>query len=196
MLQIHLSSRFCQPPRPRTCDLFENIQIIVDGTECPIQRPTDDDIQWLFYSGKKKKHTLKYEVAVNITNGEIVWISGPAPGKTHDLTMLRNNGLLLLLLSGEWLLADKGYQGDSRILVPFKGKWEDLTPWQQTFNRIVGSVRVLVERSIGRIKRFSCLKVPWRHDISLHMIAFTVCAQLAQIGIVVNALEKQINPWL
>jgi hypothetical protein len=57
--------------------MFENVFAIVDGTECPIERPCDDNLQKNFYSGKKKKHTIKYEVAVRITDGQLVWRAGP-----------------------------------------------------------------------------------------------------------------------
>ena len=40
---------------------FATCLVVVDGTECPVERPTDKILQKLVYSGKKKFHTLKYE---------------------------------------------------------------------------------------------------------------------------------------
>ena len=40
-------------------------RVIMDGTERPVQRPTDSEKQKLNYSGKKKGHTRKHLVAVN-----------------------------------------------------------------------------------------------------------------------------------
>ena len=65
------------------------VTMIVDSTECPIQRPCKV-LQEIFYSGKKKKHTLKYEIGVSIQTGLIVWIGGGMTGSTHDLTIARN----------------------------------------------------------------------------------------------------------
>ncbi len=48
---------------------------IIDGTERPIQRDTYD--QEIFYSGKKKAHTLKNALIVS-TLGLIMWL-----GETH-----------------------------------------------------------------------------------------------------------------
>lgn len=42
-----------------------------DGTERPIQRPKVSEVQEDFYSGKKKRHTVKNNVLVN-AKGEIV----------------------------------------------------------------------------------------------------------------------------
>ena len=58
---------------------------IVDVTECPIERPFLNE--WEFFSGKKRRHTLKYEIAVHIQTGRIVWIAGPFRGSVHDLTV-------------------------------------------------------------------------------------------------------------
>jgi hypothetical protein len=86
-----MESRFAQSYFPT--GIFEGILMIVDGTECPILRPGSYSVQNLFYSGKKKRHTIKYELGVRITDGKIVWVKGAAPGKTHDNTMLTVFGL-------------------------------------------------------------------------------------------------------
>lgn len=40
---------------------FPECLIVLDVSECPVQRPKDPQIQKLLWSGKKKMHTLKYE---------------------------------------------------------------------------------------------------------------------------------------
>lgn len=40
---------------------FASCLTAIDATECPVNRPSDPDLQKLLYSGKKKIHTLKYE---------------------------------------------------------------------------------------------------------------------------------------
>jgi len=101
--------------------IFENIFTIVDGTECPIGRPKNS-IQNVFYSGKKKRHTIKYEIGCRITDGFIVWVKGPYPGSQNDITMYRNYKMEESLLENEWVLADRGYQGAEKCVVPYKGK--------------------------------------------------------------------------
>jgi hypothetical protein len=51
--------------------------LIVDGAEQPIERPSRKQRCW--YSGKKKRHTIKTEIAVT-EGGRIVAVSKPAPG--------------------------------------------------------------------------------------------------------------------
>jgi len=61
-----------------------------DATECPLTRPSDPNLHHLFYSGKKKSFTIKYEVTVCPHDGMIWWCAGGVPGKIHDLTLLRH----------------------------------------------------------------------------------------------------------
>ena len=51
--------------------------LIIDCTEQPIERPSRKQRCW--YSGKKKRHTIKTEIAVT-EGGCIVAVSKPAPG--------------------------------------------------------------------------------------------------------------------
>jgi len=81
-----------------------DISIIVDGTECPIQRPHQHDYVY-FYSGKNKQYSIKYEVGIYPLNGLIVWMAGGVGGSVHDLTMLRESSLLTLLRHNEFILA-------------------------------------------------------------------------------------------
>ena len=54
--------------------------LIIDCTEQPIQRPGRKQRCW--YSGKKKRHTIKTEIVIT-ENGRIVSISKPAPGRVR-----------------------------------------------------------------------------------------------------------------
>jgi len=72
---------------------WNNVRIILDATKCPINVP-GDNLNSLFYNGKQKTHTLKYEVAVDITMGYFVWVSGPVPGSVHDIKLAYNSGIL------------------------------------------------------------------------------------------------------
>ena len=56
-----------------------------------MERPVDPVLQRTLYSGYKKRTTLKYEVAMNLETGEPVWVNGPYPGPTTDITIFRSN---------------------------------------------------------------------------------------------------------
>src|SRR5947208_1113301 len=63
-----------------------------------------------FYSGKKKRHTLKSQVVVT-PGGRIASVSKTAPGRTHDLTVLRHTRVLGNLPAEAGVMTDKGYVG-------------------------------------------------------------------------------------
>jgi len=76
---------------------FPDVRLVIDAKEQRIQRPKntkDDngsirDNQKPYYSGKKKTHTLKNQIAVG-PDGLIEAVSDSVPGgATHDLTLLR-----------------------------------------------------------------------------------------------------------
>ncbi len=52
--------------------IFRDVSTIINATKCFVERPADYEIQKVFYFGKKKKHTLKYEVGVHVTDGYLV----------------------------------------------------------------------------------------------------------------------------
>ena len=58
--------------------------LIIDATEQPIERPKKT--QKPYYSGKKKRHTLKTEIRVT-RRGRIVHISKSRPGSVHDFEL-------------------------------------------------------------------------------------------------------------
>ncbi len=70
-----------------------------------------------FLLGEKKCHTIKYKIAVCISDGKIVWINGPYSGKVYDKTMLKDGSFCDQLLNDELVLADKGYQDYSLVFL-------------------------------------------------------------------------------
>jgi hypothetical protein len=88
--------------------------VTVDGTDCAIQEPpkTDDsklpfDKKW--YSHKLNGAGVRYEVAVCIKTGDIVWVNGPyACGKYPDIVIFQDR-LVNMLDRDEKVEADHGY---------------------------------------------------------------------------------------
>ena len=82
----------------------------VDGTDFRIQQPHPFNKKW--YSHKFKGPGLRYEVAVCIQTGDVVWINGPFPcGKWPDLKIFQLR-LKHMLGPEEKVEADDGYRGE------------------------------------------------------------------------------------
>lgn len=84
--------------------------VVVDVTETPIERPKKNIHR--FYSGKKKKHTLKSQVVVEQESREII-CTAHGKGKEHDFRLYKNSKLRLN--QDTELLGDKGYQGVDKL---------------------------------------------------------------------------------
>jgi hypothetical protein len=160
--------------------------LALDTTDCPIQRPSKE-IQRAFYSGKSKKHCLKYEIGVSLVTGQIHWIWGPVGGATHDVTISESSGITHELRPNEYIFADKAYSGQPYFITPIKSPQ---TYSDQIYNGIVSSLRQIVENLLDRLKNFECLNTNWRHDLHLHPIAFKVVCNLVNIDIQFRPLRN------
>lgn len=186
--------------------------LALDGTECPVQRPRDYQKQRALYSGKECCHTLKYEVAVRITDGLPCWVAGPFLGSRHDIAMLQHYRLEGKLLQGELLLADRGYQGSMHCVTPYKRRPsrsrvfqcytltpvtdQHLSEAQREFNLDHSSIREVVEHTNSRIKAFNSMSIPWRHALELHPSAFRVIVAIITLEAYYSPIHSEPNQYL
>ena len=186
-------------------DAFPAVRLVIDAKEQRVQRPQGDyDAQKPYYSGKKKTHTLKSQIGVG-PDGLIESVSKSVPGgATHDVTLLRQTGLLGCLADGEGAMMDKGYDGigkdypDVPVVMPFKARRNHrLTEEQKAFNRVVARYRIVVEHALAQLDRFTVLRQVfrgrhWRHDRA-HSQVVRVVAWLVNRRIGVCPLKTYVS---
>ena len=63
-------------------------EIFIDGTHCPMQRPSVKSVRRMKYSGKKKKFTNNTNVYTN-RDGVVIGISKSTVGSVGDITLLK-----------------------------------------------------------------------------------------------------------
>jgi hypothetical protein len=124
--------------------------------------PSDKVDRELYYSGKKKRHTLKNVLPVD-SFGSIHFLSDTYEGRVHDKCIA--DEARYTLPTGSILYQDTGFQGFSlpgvQIMQPKKKPRNGtLTPQEKEENRRISSVRVRIEHVIGDIKRYRII-----HDI-------------------------------
>jgi hypothetical protein len=154
--------------------------LILDATEQPILRPARNQRCW--YSGKKKRHVIKTEIAVT-AQGRIAGRSAPAPGRVHDLELRRRGPPLP---PNARIYADSGYQGlqhhHPAVELPFKrSKGRALCADDRDYNRALGSFRVRVEHAIAKIKRFRIMADRFRYPRFTHATKFAIAAGLVNL---------------
>jgi len=153
------------------------MRILVDVSEQPTQRPTKRQKQ--SYSGKKKRHTIKTEIAIG-EDGRILSVSKPHKGRVHDFRIRKGEKPL----PRESLkLADSGYQGwqrlQSNVIIPYKkSKKKPLTKEQKEHNRKLASTRMKVEHKIREIKVFRIMSEVYRNFQKKYNLRFNIVAGL------------------
>jgi len=179
-------------------DAFPDVALVIDAKEQRIRRPTrdkDNDRQKPFYSGKKKAHTLKNQIAVE-PDGTIGALSDSVPGgANHDLTLLRTSRLLDNLAEGEAGMLDKGYDGitkdypSTQLYLPHQEnkarRNHPLTAEQRAYNRHLSSYRIVVEHTNAQLNQFQSLSQvfrsrPARHGRTIRVVGTLVNRRIAQ----------------
>jgi hypothetical protein len=156
------------------------VVVVIDSFEQRVQRPRDRQAADDLYSGKKKQHTLKSQVAVD-EEGYIVEVAESVRGPTADLTLLEHSGLLERLPPGVGGIGDLAYVGIDKRHPQGLGATPRRKPRGQprpaedvAYNTAFSRRRILVEHSIGRVRRFQCLSQTDRHHRRAHTAR--VCA--------------------
>lgn len=88
-------------------------------------------------------------------------------------------------------LGDKGYQGAPKLLTPFKRRKRcRLSEEEEAVNALIASIRILIERVMGRFKNSAALATKWRGNIDDHLKLFVVQGQTVNLCIDVMPLVK------
>jgi hypothetical protein len=173
--------RMPMPSRKRRRQLSDLLQglpelaVIIDTFEQAVQRPEDRNEADGYYSGKKKRHTLKSQVAVDDANGQIVDIAESVPGPTADITVLKQSALLDRLPAGVGGLGDLAYVGIDQLHPQGLGATPRRKPRGKprpaedvAYNTAFSQRRIKVEHTIGRLRRYEALSQTDRHHRRQH----------------------------
>jgi hypothetical protein len=138
-------------------------EVLIDGTERPIARPTHRGRRDRHYSGRRKRTTVKNVV---VTAGRrVVLLTPTVPGRRHDKTeadraRVRLDGALRVL-------GDSGFQGytagAAQVCTPRKKPRGRALHWRhRRANRVLARARVPVEHALASVKRLGILRQPLR----------------------------------
>ena len=142
------------------------LQFIIDGTERPVRRPKDADKQRQYYSGKKKRHTVKNNVISDKRTGKVKVLSPTVPGKQHDKALADAQTIVFPPNSQLW--KDTGFQGyEPANVITFqptkKPKGGELTPSQKRLNTGISQGRIGIEHTLRGVKVFHIVADTFRN---------------------------------
>ncbi len=185
---IHWSRRFRNAPKD---DVW--CFVTVDGTDFRMGEPTPFSSKWK--SHKAKGASIKYEVAVSIYSGDIVWIYGPHEGSKNDLTVFREQ-LQHMLEHEEMIEADAGYGAVGRAvgtdgIIRSKNDYLSIAEMMEK-----AEIRARHETVNRRFKVWQILKQEFRNNKKLHQYVFYAAAVMTQMSIDSGNVLFSVEPKL
>jgi hypothetical protein len=179
-LSLCMAGVFRIPEKKVRIDPDDLAAVFVDATEQPVNRPKRKQRQ--SYSGKKKRHTVKHQVAVTRKRkgpGEkqkvrIKAVSKAAKGRVHDKKMYDRSGLRIP--EGVPKLGDSGYQGSDLQVPKKKPRKGQLSHDERRSNRELAKERIVAEHGIGKMKIWRIAadryrNPPRRHTVMMKNVA-------------------------
>ena len=157
-------------------NLYPSTRCIIDATEIFIQKPQNPSAQQLTFSSYKNHNTFKALIAISPSGG-ICFVSDLFGGNISDKKLTAQCGILNYLDEGDSVMADRGFNisgllDDKGVKLNIPPTLSDSSGQLSESDRVtthrIASLRVHVERAIGRVKNYRILEsVP----NSMHNIA-------------------------
>ena len=124
-----------------------------------VQQNAQKKIQSKFYSGKKKKHTLKTQVIYHPKSKQTIRID-VSNGSQHNIKLAKKT--VKKFKHGEYVLTDLAYSGleqeGFKLLMPIKKKKNPpLFYAEKKYNKMLGKIRVVIEHFNSQLKKFRIL---------------------------------------
>jgi hypothetical protein len=166
------------------------LAVVIDTFEQRTHRPKRR--QRAYYSGKKKAHTLKSQLAVDEETGRVVDVSDSAPGPWSDMKVLKRSRLLNRLPKGVGGIGDLAYVGMGELHPDGLGasprrkpRGKERPPEDRRYNRAFSRRRIVVEHAIGRLRKYRAVSHVNRHNRKGH------AARVRAIAGLVNRMLDQ-----
>lgn len=142
--------------------------VLVDGTITPC---------WSYAEHKELRsrklgNTGFSSQLICLLDGEPVFISGPLPGKTHDVTAFRETPAEEIVQKSGGGIADKAYQGTGMTTPKKKPQGGELTESDKEYNTQVSSLRAPVEQVVSHFKAWRILHTDYRRPYRTYRESF------------------------
>ena len=147
---------------------FPTTRVILDATECPVEKSSNIALQSTTFSSYKNCNTVKTMIGCT-PRGAVCFVSDSYGGSTSDRQIIERSPLCNksdMFTSGDSIMADRGIMvqdlfaaKDVKVNTPhmLRGK-SQLEPDEVIYDRRVASKRIHVERVIGLAKTFKILQ--------------------------------------
>jgi hypothetical protein len=149
---------------------FPGFLSFIDSTEQQIPRPVDNKRKKMYYSGKKKRHTVKNQLRVN-NRGYILHKSSYKKGKRHDYDIYKNNHpvtptQVVNVLDLGYLGVETGFPEQLSALPDKKKRnQQELSAEEKEYNKMHSKKRIVIEHTICRLKKYRIMNDVFRNRL-------------------------------
>jgi hypothetical protein len=171
---------------------FPDFLAFIDATdEQPIPRPENRIRRKLYYSGKKKKHTVKNLYMIN--NEELILYKTKhkqvVGRRRHDYKIYKKNHPdtpkdVESILDLGFLGVEKDYPEQiSSLPIKKKGN-QDLTIEEKEYNRIHSKKRIVIEHAICRLKKYRIMSEIFRNRLKKYDMVSDIVSGMVNYRII------------
>jgi len=159
---------------------FDNVIGCVDATHTPIRKPLES--QHIWYRGDKKIHSVITQLVCD-WQGLILHLVVGNCGHNNDKGIFNISDFIVneneMFNGAQVLLADGGYPGPGRLIIPYNAIEVATDPNRAIFNVVQRQSRVIIENAIGRIKKlWNICSAKLKYDKYFQPNIFYACALL------------------
>jgi hypothetical protein len=169
-------------------EYFPGFKAFIDATEQEIPRPKNKRRRKSYYSGKKKKHTIKTQYMVN-SEGTILHKTGHDRGRIHDYEIFKNEHpttppQVENILDLGYIGVENDFPTVKSVLPLFRKKRKsELSDEEKRYNRKHSKLRIIVEHTVSRIKKFGIMGTKFRNKLGRYDHASDIVSGLVNFRI-------------
>lgn len=149
---------------------FPGFMAFTDCTEQPIPKPKNKKKRRLYYSGKKKKHTVKNLYTANQKGLIIYKTKRRQRGRRHDYRIYKKNHPVIpkdvmSMYDLGFLGVEKDFPKQKSSLPIKKEKGYELTVQQKEYNHNHSKRRIVIEHVICKLKKYRIMNDVFRNRL-------------------------------
>jgi hypothetical protein len=149
---------------------FPGFLAFTDCTEQQIPRPADKNKRKMYYSGKKKRHTVKNQITVNNRGYILHKANHHKKGKRHDYDVYKMDRpvtpkQVVNVIDLGYLGVEKDFPEQLSALPCKKKRNQDLSEEEIDYNRIHAKKRIVIEHTICRLKKYRIMSDIFRNKL-------------------------------
>ena len=169
-------------------EYFPGFKAFVDSTEQEIPRPKNKKKRKNYYSGKKKKHTVKNQYMVN-NQGLILHKTRHEKGKKHDYGVYKHSHPVTpsqvesVVVYLGYLGIQKDFPTVKSVLPYRKKRKSELSMEERRYNKKHAKLRIVVEHTICRIKKFGIIGSKFRNRLRRYDVISNIVSGLINFRI-------------